>query len=90
LLPEPLEAGTDLKQVFYQNHRWFFSLAALLPPIDAIDTLLKGPAHFAAQGPLYIVTIALLFVLCVIAAATKRERFHEAFADRYNRPVLGD
>lgn len=80
LLPEPLEPGTDLKRVYFENHRWFFALAALLPPIDAMDTLLKGPAHFAAQGPLYIVTIVLLFLLCVIAAITKRERYHAFFS----------
>ena len=63
LLPESLEIGSDLKRRFYQNSHWFFSLAALLPPIDALDTLLKGAAHFQAQGPIYVVTIALLFVL---------------------------
>ena len=63
LLPEPLEIGSDLKRRFYQNSHWFFALAALLPPIDALDTLLKGAAHFQAQGPIYVVTIALLFVL---------------------------
>jgi hypothetical protein len=30
--------------------------------------------------PLYVVTIALIFILCVTAAITKRERFHAAFA----------
>ena len=44
LFPEPLEHGTDFKQHFYSNHRWFFVLAALLPPLDAADTLLKGYA----------------------------------------------
>ena len=65
LLPEPLEIGSDLKRRFYQNSHWFFALAALLPPIDALDTLLKGAAHFQAQGPIYAVTIALLFVLFI-------------------------
>lgn len=79
LFPEPFDAGTDLKDHFLGNHRWFFAIAACLPLIDAIDTLLKGRAHFIAQGPLYVVTIALLFVLCVIGAITRRERFHAAF-----------
>lgn len=50
LFPEPLEPTTDLKGHFYANHRWFFMLGALLPPIDAVDTLLKGREHFMAQG----------------------------------------
>jgi len=65
LLPEPLEIGSDLKRRFYQNSHWFFSLAALLPPIDALDTLLNGAAHFQAQGPIHVVTIALLIVLFI-------------------------
>jgi hypothetical protein len=80
LLPEPLESEPDLKRYFYQNRRWFFSLAALLPPVDAIDTLLKGKAHFLAQGPLYIVTVSLLFVLCVTGVFVEDERFHAAFS----------
>lgn len=79
LVPDPLESGADLKQHYYANHRWFFVLAALLPVVDAVDTLLKGWAHFSAQGPLYIVTLSLIFVLSVIGAATRRERFHGGF-----------
>jgi hypothetical protein len=80
LFPDRLEDGIDLKQHFYANHRWFFALAALLAPIDAIDTLLKGRAHFAAQGPLYIVTLLFVFGGTVAAASTKRERFHALFS----------
>ena len=80
LLPEPIDPGTDLKQHFLRNHRGFFAIAALLAPIDAVDTMLKGKAHFMAQGPLYVATISLLFALCVTGAVTKRERFHAAFS----------
>jgi hypothetical protein len=80
LIPQPLESGADLKGHFYSNHRRFFSLAACLPPIDAVDTLLKGVAHFQAQGPIYVVTLSLLFILCVAAAITRNQRFHAAFS----------
>jgi hypothetical protein len=80
LLPEPLEGELDLERHFYRNSRWFFALAALLPPVDAIDTLLKGRAHFLAQGPIYVVTLSVIFVLCVIGAWTKNKRFHAGFA----------
>jgi hypothetical protein len=80
LLPEPLERDLDLRRHFYENNGRFFALAALLPPIDAIDTLLKGRAHFLAQGPLYVVTLALIFILCVAGALTRNERYHAAFA----------
>lgn len=80
LIPDHIEEGADLKQHFYTNHRWFFALAALLAPIDAIDTLLKGIEHFNAQGPIYVITIGVLTLLNVIAAVTKREKFHAFFA----------
>jgi hypothetical protein len=80
LFPEPLEPGTDLKAHFYANRRWFFSIAACLPLIDLADTLLKGTAHFRAQGPLYVATIVSLFVLSITGAITEREWFHKAFA----------
>jgi hypothetical protein len=80
LLPEPIESGISLKGYFYNNSRWFFSLAALLPVLDAIDTALKGWEHFVAQGPLYVVTIVLIFILCIIGSRTKREIYHAIFA----------
>lgn len=55
-------------------------LAALLPPLDAVDTLLKGWEHFLAQGPLYMFTILILFVLSLIGASTHHERFHKFYA----------
>ena len=80
LMPDPFEEGFDPKQHFYNNHRWFFTLAALLPIIDAMDTLLKGWAHFTAQGPLYVLTILLLFILNIVAALVRREGFQAFFA----------
>jgi hypothetical protein len=79
LFPEPFEAGVDLKQRYYANHRAFFVVAALLPIVDAADTVLKGWTHFVAQGPQYVVTLLVIVVLSVIGAVTKREWFHASF-----------
>jgi hypothetical protein len=68
LFPDEIEDGGDLKRHYYQNHRSFFLLAALLFPVDAIDTLLKGWDHFLNQGPVYILTLTLLCTMCIIAA----------------------
>jgi hypothetical protein len=70
----------NFKQYYYGNKRWFFIIAALLPPIDAADTLLKGYAHFRDQGPLYVFILALSFVLCVVASFTDNEKYHWFFA----------
>jgi hypothetical protein len=80
LYPDISNEKIDYKQHFYENHRWFFALAALLPPLDVVDTLLKGYSHFLAQGPLYIITIILIFILNIVAALTKNEKYHKFFA----------
>jgi hypothetical protein len=80
LFPDVLDDGLELRQQYYENHRWFFVLGALLAPIDAVDTLLKGRAHFIAQGPLYVITLILVLVLNIVAARTRSERFHRFFA----------
>jgi hypothetical protein len=69
----------DYKQHFYANHRSFFAFAALLLPLDVIDTLLEGYSHFLAQGPIYVVTVVLLFSLNVIAGVIKNEKYHKFF-----------
>jgi hypothetical protein len=39
-----------VRQHYFANHRWIFTLGAILPPADTVDTLLKGTEHFRAQG----------------------------------------
>jgi hypothetical protein len=89
LMPDPFPDGLDLKQHFFDNHQWFFTLAALLPIIDALDTLLKGREHFMAQGSLYILTILLLFILNVVAARIRDERYHTFFVVFFFIYLLG-
>jgi len=74
------EPITDWSTYFYANHRDIFLLLALIFPIDIIDTLLKGMAHFRAQGPIYLATMIIWFVLCLVAAVTKRRLYHACFA----------
>jgi hypothetical protein len=81
LFPDPFhEPIMNFKENYFEDHKWFFLLAALLPPLDFIDTLLKGVPHLLAQGPIYFVTIPLMTVLSVIAIATKRESYHKFYA----------
>lgn len=80
LYPEPMSDEADLEVHFFANHRWFFGLGATLPVIDLGDTLLKGWQHFAQQGPLYPVTLAVVFVMSIIAASTRSRTYHAVFA----------
>jgi hypothetical protein len=80
LFPDPIKDGADMSQYFFANHRWFFLLGALLAPIDALDTLLKGWDHFTAQGPLYVVFLSMIFGLNLIAAFTTSGKYHAFFS----------
>lgn len=79
LFPEPMEDGIDLKQHYYSNHRSFFILAALLAPVDALDTLLKGWHHFLAQGVVYPFVLLVVLFLSLTAAVTKNDKYHSFF-----------
>lgn len=80
LFPDSIDKGTDMHEHYFANHRWFFVLGALLSLLDGVDTYLKGWDHFVAQGPLYIVTLSLIFVLSMIAAVTRNEKYHAFYA----------
>jgi hypothetical protein len=75
----PMEHG-DFRQHFYGNRRWFFAISAVLPSLDFIDTWLKGPAHLAAQGTIYPVTLALVTGLSIVGAVTENEKYHKFFS----------
>ena len=82
LFPDQDEAEpiTDWQIYFFDHNREIFLLFALVFPIDLIDTALKGFEHFRAQGPHYAATMIMWFILCIVAAFTKRRRFHGWFA----------
>lgn len=74
------ESIDDYRAHFYANHRGFFLIFGLFVPVDVVDTLLKGTAHFIAQGPQYIVSCILIFSLMMVAAITRNESYHRFFA----------
>ncbi len=80
LFHDPLTEHTDFKQHFFENHRWFFVLAAILPPLDFIDTLLKGYSHLVAQGIIYPVTLAIITSMSVVGAIWSNEKYHKFFS----------
>jgi hypothetical protein len=77
---EERQAVANWRNYFFDNHGRMFLLLALIFPIDLIDTLLKGMAHFRAQGPFYVATMVLWTVLCSIVAFTKRQNYHAFIA----------
>lgn len=80
LFPRDLEGYAGYKDYFYSRSRWFFGLVLFGQAVDVADTLLKGLDHFRALGTSYVISIALVSLLLVIAMRTRNERYHGAFA----------
>lgn len=80
LFPDPFKETMDFKENYFEDSRWFFALAALLPLLDLLDTVLKGIPHLIAQGPIYLLTIPLISALSITAMSTKSEAYHKFFA----------
>jgi hypothetical protein len=73
------DESVNYKMHFYANHRAFFIIFALFPPVDVVDTLLEGVPHFLEQGTKYIVSTALYLIGLTIAAITRNERYHQVY-----------
>ena len=80
LFPRDLKGYDGFEGYFYSRRAWFFGMLLAGQVIDVADTLLKGMAHFRSLGPSYLVGIAGISVLALIAMRTRSERFHGAFA----------
>ncbi len=82
LAPGELEqtGSANWREYYYANRRGFFFVFAAIWPLDIIDTLLKGKAHFLEQGPLYLPSITIWCLCSVIAGITRNERFHGLWA----------
>nr|WP_287285993.1 hypothetical protein [Mesorhizobium sp.] len=70
---------TSYEDFFYSRRAWFFGLLAATYLLDVIDTLLKGPEHFARFGVEYLFRTPVFVTLCVIAILVSDRRFHIAF-----------
>lgn len=89
---EDREAVSDWRDYFFDNRRRLFFLLAACYPIDLFDTLLKGVAHFRAQGPIYFGSMIFLMVLALTAAFTRQkwyQAFYAIFFLLYNMALVG-
>jgi hypothetical protein len=89
LFHDPLSEHADFKQHFFGNRRWFFTLGALLPLLDLVDTTLKGFDHLVAQGIIYPITIGLVTSLSIVGAISSNEKYHKFFAVFFFVYMLG-
>jgi hypothetical protein len=79
LFPDSMLDYTSYEDFFYSRRGWFFGLLAATYLLDVIDTLLKGPEHFARFGNEYLFRTPVFVVLCIVAILVRDRRFHIAF-----------
>lgn len=75
-----LDKTVDYKAHYYANHRAFFIAFLLFTPVDFVDSLLKGVAHFLELGTQYYISGALFFVGLTTAAVTRNETYHKIYS----------
>lgn len=78
LFPDDMKEYNGYKDYYYSRKSWIFSLLGITFLLDIGDTLLKGRTYYTSLGAEYPIRIALLFILCMIAAKTKKEWYHNA------------
>ena len=80
LFPDDIAEYAGYRDYFLSRRRWFFGMLAVSMAFDAVDSLLKGRAHFDALGTEYPIRLMLYGVLAIVAAVSRNERFHLVFA----------
>lgn len=80
LYPDSMEEYTGYRDYFLSRRHWFFGLLIILYLTDLIDTLLKGGDHLVRLGIEYKVQTALIVSICVVAFATRNQRWHGVLA----------
>ena len=79
LFPDSMLDYTSYEDFFYSRRAWFFGLLGATYLLDVVDTLLKGPEHFAHFGNEYLIRTPVFFALCIVAILVRDRRFHIAF-----------
>jgi hypothetical protein len=78
LFPDKLEEYDGYEDFFLRRRHWFFGLFAATFVFDFIDTLIKGPEHFARVSTEYFIQLPVGLLLCAIAIWTPNQHFHRA------------
>jgi hypothetical protein len=76
LMPGELGDYANYRAYYYSRRRWIFGLLLLFSLMDFADTAVKGRAHLASLGWVYLVTVATRSLLLVAAMKTRNAKFH--------------
>lgn len=79
LFPDSVSEYSGYEEFFISRRKWFFSIFAVTILFDVADTMIKGPAHYAAFATEYLVRVPTYMALCAIAIWTPNRQFHQVF-----------
>ena len=89
LYPWNIPEDLDFEQHFYDTRRWFFSVTALAWVIDIPETVLKSDGGMRNLPEAYVILVAPLLILSIIAAYSGNRTFHKFYAVFYPVFVVG-
>lgn len=79
LFPDTISDYSGYRDFFMSRRKWFFGVLAATVVFDLIDTLIKGPAHYALFSEEYWFRVPVYLCLCAVAAWSSNRRFQMAF-----------
>lgn len=79
LFPDSISDYSGYEEFFISRRKWFFGIYALTMVFDVVDSLIKGPTHYAMFATEYWFRVPIYLVLCGVAIWTPDRRFHMVF-----------
>ena len=79
LFPDRMEDYGGFADYFHSRQAWFYGLLAAIFLLDVADSALKGRAHLASLGPVYVWRQSILAALAVVAMRVRDRRLHAGF-----------
>ena len=79
LFPDRMDDYGGFADYFHSRQAWFYGLLAAIFLLDVVDSALKGPAHLASLGPVYVWRQSILAALAVAAMRAGDRRLHAGF-----------
>jgi hypothetical protein len=76
LYPWDLRSDFDFREYFFKNRAWFFGLQVIAWLLDVMETTLKAGMGLRELPQLYVVFVAVMLVLALVAAVTDSRRYH--------------
>ena len=80
LMPSELGHYGSYRAYYYSRRRWLLGLILLFGLMDFADSAVKGLAHLASLGWIYLIFVAMRPLMLLAAMKSRNEKLHGAVA----------